>query len=285
MQYNVYCCILASSIELVGNNSKNMKDRELEQIVTEMLHDNDFQDFAKKCGLSRNFSIVLASVKYSGMGIVDMAGKVNGTVMSRNKGGSYARVWVKPTNPRSIHQVFQRDQLATLSAGFRGLGQPAISQWNASSVNFPVKNRLGETIHLSGIDLYVALNVNLISIGLPIISVPPVPQDTLGFNTLTMTSVLGVVKLVFTPTPSPTTSNSLIFATPGLSAGISFVKSQYRLIGFMPHTSASPFDITTMYTTRFGAPIVGTQVFANLRPVNIVSGQQQLGIFAKIIIA
>ena len=255
------------------------------KIVRELTDDVLFNAFCESNGLSNNFSIVLASIKYSGIGIVDAAGKVNGTVLSRNRGGSYARVWVKPTNPASVKQIFQRNQLSTLSAGFRALGQPAIAQWNSAAINFPIKNRLGETIHPSGIDLYVGLNINLISIGLPIIAVPPVPQDTLGFNTMSLTSVAGVVKIVFTPTPSPTTSNSLIFATPGLSAGVSFVKSQYRLIGSMVHTTASPFDITALYTTKFGAPIVGTQIFVQMRPVNIVSGQQLKGIFAKIIVA
>jgi len=232
-----------------------------------------------------NSAIVCALMKMSGVGIVALSGKFGGSVASRNRGGSYIRTWVKPVNPRSVKQTFQRDQLATLAAGFRALGPTVIPQWNASAVNFPIKNRLGQTIHPSGLDLYVALNVNLISIGLPTITVPPVPQDVLGFNSLSMTSVLGVVSLVFTPAPSPTTTDTLIFATPGLSAGVSFVKSEYRLIGVMPHGTASPFNITAMYTAKFGAPIVGTQVFVNIRPVNIVSGQQQIGIFSKIIIA
>ncbi len=232
-----------------------------------------------------NFSYVLMLAKWSGIGTVAGSGKLGGSVASNNRGGDYWRVWKKPVNPRSVHQVFQRDQLATLSAGFRGLGQPAISQWNAASINFPFKNRLGQTITPSGLDLYVGLNVNLISVGLPIISVPPVPQDVLGFNTFTLTLGGGLIKLAFAPTPSPTTSDTLIYATPGLSAGVSFVKSQYRLIGFMPHTTATAFDITAMYTARFGAPIVGTQVFVQMRPVNIVSGQQLQGIFAKGIIS
>jgi hypothetical protein len=224
-------------------------------------------------------------MKMSGFGIVALSGKVGGTVASKNRGGSYLRTWVKPVNPRSIKQMFQRDQLSTLAAGFRALTAPVIAQWNASAINFPMKNRLGQTIFPSGLDLYVALNVNLISVGLPIITTPPVPQDVLGFNTFSLTLAGGLIKLAFAPTPSPTTTDSLIFATPGLSPGKSFVKSEYRLIGFMPHTTATAYDITTIYTTKYGAPIVGTQVFVNMRPVNIVSGQQQIGVFAKGIIA
>lgn len=255
------------------------------KIVRSLCNDESFENFCHEVGLSRNFSIVLASIKYSGIGIVDASGKINGTVLSRNRGGSYARVWVKPVNPESVKQVFQRNQLATLSAGFRALGATTIASWNAAAANFPMKNRLGETIHPSGIDLYVGLNINLISIGVATITTPPVPQDVLGLNTFTLTLGGGLIKLAFTPTPSPTTSNMLIYATPGLSPGISFVKSQYRLIGFMLHTTATTYDITTAYTTKFGAPIVGTQVFVRLNPVNIVSGQQLKGIFAKGIIS
>jgi hypothetical protein len=230
-----------------------------------------------------NLSILCMIIKWSGMGVVAGSGKVGGTVASKNRGGTYLRTWVKPVNPRTVAQTFQRDQLASLASGFRGLTVAQIKAWNAAAYNFPMKNRLGATIIPSGLDLYVALNVNLISIGVAQITTPPVPQDVLGFNTLSATGVASVLSIVFTGTPSPATSDALIFATPGLSPGKSFVKSEYRLIGHMPISTASPFPITSLYTAKFGAYIPLTKIFINLRPVNIVSGQQQIGLFTSVI--
>jgi hypothetical protein len=260
-------------------NILNIKMSRQERKENRLLHDN-----RGKTGYA-NYSIVCALMKMSGVGIVALSGKFGGSVASHNRGGSYLRTWVKPVNPRTIKQTFQRVQLATLAAGFRALGATVIASWNASAINFPIKNRLGQTIHPSGLDLYVALNVNLISAGVAPITTPPVPQDVLDLMTLSLMLGAGEIKLAFTVTPSPATSDMLIYATPGLSAGVSFVSSEYRLIGVMPHTTAMPFDITTMYTIKFGAPIVGTQVFVSARPVNIVSGQQGIGLTAKGIIA
>jgi hypothetical protein len=242
----------------------------------------DFESISSVVELE-NRTICLALLKMSGFGIVALSGKVGGTVASKNRGGAYLRTWVKPVNPRTMAQTFQRDQLASLAAGFRGLGATTIKAWNAAAYNFPMKNRLGSTIIPSGLDLYVALNVNLISIGVAQITVPPVPQDVLGFNTLSATGVASVLSVVFSGTPSPATSAALIFATPGLSSGKSFVKSEYRLIGHMPISTASPFPITSLYTAKFGAYIPLTKIFINLRPVNIVSGQQQIGLFTSVI--
>lgn len=229
------------------------------------------------------FIVLMALIKYSGFAVVDMSGKVGGSVASRNRGGAYMRTWVKPVNPRSIRQIQARTTLTGLSQAFRSLTLTQIASWNASTVNFPKVNRIAGRIKLSGLSLFVSLNTNLQNIGLPPLSVPPIPQDIIGFTSLTLTSVLGVLNAVFTPTPTDATTSTLVYATIGLSPGVNFVKSEYRLIGVIPPATASPHNITAMYTAKFGAPIAGTKIYVELAPVNIVSGQQGQRLAASII--
>jgi hypothetical protein len=231
-----------------------------------------------------NFSIMCLLVNLSGIGVTDASGKISGSVFSRNRGGKYVRVKVKPVNPRSLAQSAARNRLTTLSQQFRSLTQPQIAAWNGAVDNFPKQNRLGNRTILSGIDLFISLNSNLLDSGNVVILVPPLPQAVIGVKTLKLTYILAVLQTVFTDTPTDTTTDTLVYATHGLSPGVNSVKSQFRLIGILPSATASPFDITAMYTAKFGTPITGTKIFVSLRPVNNISGQQGIGLDSSILV-
>jgi len=71
----------------------------------------------------------------------------------------------------------------------------------------------------------------------------------------------------------PNSTAMQIWATPGLSAGISFVKSEYRLLQVADAADDATTILTTAYTARFGVPAVGTKVFVKVVFVNKVTGQ------------
>jgi hypothetical protein len=232
-----------------------------------------------------NFSIMCLLVNLSGIGVTDASGKISGSVFSRNRGGKYVRVKVKPVNPRSLAQSHARNRLTTLSQQFRSLTQAQIAAWNGAVDNFPKQNRLGNRTILSGIDLFISLNSNLLNTGNAVILTPPLPQAVIGFNTFSLVETALLFTLSFSPTPSDASTDTLIYATNGLSPGNNSVKSQYRLIGVMPAASATAFSILAMYTAKFGAPVSGTKIFVSLRPVNNISGQQGVGLDASVIAA
>jgi len=64
-----------------------------------------------------------------------------------------------------------------------------------------------------------------------------------------------------------------VFSTPPLSAGVSFVKSQLRLITTVAAAVASPDNLLSAYTTKFGAVgAVGSKIFVGIQFVDSVSG-------------
>ncbi|MFM9797382.1 hypothetical protein, partial [Streptomyces turgidiscabies] len=76
----------------------------------------------------------------------------------------------------------------------------------------------------------------------------------------------------------PATAKVKVFATPPLSQGISFVKSEYRLIDVLATADTSPVDIKAAYDLKFGpVPGNGVKVFVKLVPVNIATGQEGMG--------
>ena len=118
----------------------------------------------------------MAKIKYSAL-VSDMRNKLNGSVMSANRYGSYVRNKVTPVNPQSIYQQNARQVLSNLSSGYRNLDRSQISAWNSSGTNFPFTDIFGDVKHLSGQTLFVKLNANLLKVGKSQINVPPLPQS------------------------------------------------------------------------------------------------------------
>ena len=58
-----------------------------------------------------------------------------------------------------------------------------------------------------------------------------------------------------------------------MSAGISFAKSQFRLITTLAAAAASPANILAAYTAKFGAVgAVGSKIFVQMQFVDQTSG-------------
>jgi hypothetical protein len=227
--------------------------------------------------------IVLVKIVFSGIGVVDARKKLGGSVFSRNRGGNYIRRRVVPINRNTTSQRGSRTRFTGLSQGWRGLTATQQTAWNNATGNFPRKDRLGNTIVLSGANLYQSLNNTLINAGIATIATPPIASTIVGPATFSATYVAGVSTLTFTATPVPTGQAYLVFATRGLSPGVSFVKSQFRLITTFAAAAASPQIVTTPYIAKFGAVVVGQKVFFQLIPVSTVSGQKTKGLVASVI--
>lgn len=230
-----------------------------------------------------NGLVILVKVLFSGVMVVDARKKLGGTVFSRNRGGNYARRRVVPVNRNTTSQRGSRNRFTNLSQGWRGLTATQQTAWNNATANFPKKDKLGVTIILSGAQLYQSLNNTLINAGIATISTPPSPATIVGPLTFSATYVGGVSTLTFTATPVPTGQAYLVFATRGLSPGVSFVKAQFRLITTFAAAAASPQIVTTPYIAKFGAVVVGQKVFFQLIPVSTVSGQKTKGLIASVI--
>lgn len=191
------------------------------------------------------------------MGIIvsEARGKVSGNVFSKNKGGAIVRNRVTPINRRSANQQNQRQQLAALAASWRGLTEAQRVGWNAASPNFPQSDNLGQTIFLSGEQLFIRCNLNLILIGESQITDAPTPTsfDVLSFTSLTATADDGAISLAFTPTV-PAGYTMVVRATAPYSAGKSFVpQSAFRFITEVAAAQTSPQAIGTAYANVHGA--------------------------------
>lgn len=100
----------------------------------------------------------MALAKFGG-GIVQLSGSIGGTVFARNRFGNYARPRTKPVNPHSVRQEAARAILSHLAEYWHAnLDNVQRGLWEVYAAAVAMKNRLGETIHLTGYNHFMRTN-------------------------------------------------------------------------------------------------------------------------------
>jgi hypothetical protein len=205
--------------------------------------------------------------------VTDGRGKIGGHVASKNRGGAYLRTKVTPSNPNTAAQAQARSILASLSQTWSQLTDSQRLGWNAAVKEWGTTDIFGDIKNPSGINLFVKLNSNLLNIGASILLDVPAKEETPNIVVTSGTYDISTDTISVDFNTSLVSSVTvLVRATPVLSAGVSFVKSQFRVIGFTT-ASGADFDLAGVYSAKFGAPFVGANVYISVQFV-LSNGQK-----------
>ena len=112
------------------------------------------------------------------------SGKIGGLVVSHNRGGNYARALRIPVNRRSGFQQPVRAGFGYLMSRWKTLDPDTRSGWDQYAANTPVTNALGDTIKLTGPQMYMLVNTPILQ-GLGITEVKDNPPATPGLTAVT----------------------------------------------------------------------------------------------------
>jgi hypothetical protein len=216
--------------------------------------------------------ILSMRVNWSGIGASGGSGKIGSSVAAKGRGASYFRLKTKPHNPNSSNQSTSRTNMRINAQAWKALTQTQINSWNAAAPNFPRRNKLGNLIIISGFNLFCGCNNTLRAIGATVITTAPTPTTVLTPLGVAVTYAATVITVTWTSGAIPASTSYMLWATPGLSAGKSYVKSQYRFIEAIAAAATSPQVVTTAYAARFGQAAVGSKVFVYLKSVGTLTG-------------
>lgn len=210
--------------------------------------------------------------------MTDARGKVGGQVFSKNRGGAYVRTKVSPINPQTAAQTTARAALAGFSAGWRALTAAQRLAWNNAVQDFQTTDVFGDIKTPSGIDLYIRINCNLAKIGVAAISTPPLPTNVPPLTGLALVADVSDASFEISATEATAGANIKLYveATPCLSPGKSFVKSEFRAIDASAANVALPYDVGTEWLAKFGVLTAGQKVFARVRSVSTTTGLESL---------
>ena len=203
------------------------------------------------------------------MKILDIprSGSYAGVTSSHNRAGQYIRNRRTPTNAPTARRTFIRSAFGSQAAGYAALTSVQQAAWISAAASHPVTDSLGQSITLTGQQLFVSVNTALLNASAATVTAPPstfavfsVAGSSLSFSlatgldvTLTTTGAAGDFILIAPSRP--------------MSAGRNFNKT-FTQMDVEAGNAASASITTADYSAQFGAPVVGQKVFVRVTPVS-----------------
>lgn len=188
------------------------------------------------------------------------SGSIAGTVFSRNAGGMYVRSRANPTNPNTDAQQAVRDAMRTLVYEWSNtLTNEEREAWNTYAFNTPTLNKLGESTHKTGQQMFLRGNIPRLQAGLAI-AVDASTSFDLG---------------VLTPSGVPTADASTSLITVRFSDddpwtstdGAALLVYQSRPQNATRTFGKGPFQLGSIVAGDNTTPVVSPQTFTSLFPM------------------
>lgn len=164
-------------------------------------------------------------------------------------------------------RAFIRASFGASSTAWSTLTAAAQASWISYAASHPITDSLGQSITLTGHQMFVSVATALQNVGVAIPSVVPVSAAvTAPVASVFTVTHLGVITITLSGGGSASDFILIAFSRP-VSAGVTFMKTFWQ----QTHVAASSVGAATYgpaYVAEFGTIPVGTKVFLKLTPVN-----------------
>jgi hypothetical protein len=219
----------------------------------------------------------MALVQYGPI-VLDARKKIAGVVATKGHAGNFMRKKVSPIQPRSQAQRNVRSGFTSFAKNWQALGATVIAAFNSLAKATPKKDRFGNSVTLTGMQLYMSLSRNIQTVsGTPLTAAPSSLVAT-SPGTTAVVAVAATPAITVTPTVYPASGESAaIYGAPPLSAGKTFIGKVYKLLLIVPY-NVSPVayvvESATIhhYTTIFGAWTAGKKIAILVKNINTTTG-------------
>lgn len=202
----------------------------------------------------------------SGVGITEASGKIGGTTISKSQSGLSIRSGKQKLKGRSTKAVNQSGRLALLQQRYRALTVANRRKWEKAAADgwYNFKNKMGEPIAVTGLDLFIHINQPRGVSGLNYVTLPrrpqPFPIITESFSFFRSLPLSTVMRVTNTASVNATYQRA-IWATAPMSAGINRPKG-FRFLGIFQGTTLINFG--NQYQAVFGLSRPGSKVFVKV---------------------
>ncbi len=203
----------------------------------------------------------MALIKFGG-GVVQASGSIGGTTYARNRFGNYSRSRTKPVNPQSQTQGVIRSSLAYLSQYWSAnLDVTERGQWATYAAAVPSQNRLGESVYLTGFNMFLRTNIINIANGGAVIDAGPTTltmPETDPTMEATFTASTQIISISFDdalPWATETGAKMYIYQGQPQSATRNFFKGPWKYAGTIDANDTTPAAISAAFPIVAGQKI------------------------------
>lgn len=198
---------------------------------------------------------------------VPQTGSIAGNTHSHNRAGQYKRNRRSPVQPVGTgRRAFIRGAFGGASQLWGTLTDPERASWASAADSHPVVDRLGQSIKLTGHQLFVAVNTQLTNVGAAQSSTVPPDFSVYTLTDVAVTAAAGTpaLSVAFDGGAAPDLVN-IAFAPPQ-PPGRSFVSRFWQ--AHSDDADSGPYNGLTAFVGEFGALVAGQKIFAKVTPVN-----------------
>jgi len=209
-----------------------------------------------------------------------MKGRLSGGVLSKNKGGWYARSAKQFPQNKSLgtfaNQAVQAKQQRwiNLTQSWKNVTELNQLTWSTNAYLFPTTDKFGNTRIPTGYELYCRLNGALLLIGSPIQQAAPSPVSITVASPASCTTFSSSAIMISWSHAIADNEVIQTYASAPCSKGSSLRKGNLK---FIKQRSASAFnnmDIYGEYVSKYGVPVTGSRVWFCIVVVNSTTGQK-----------
>lgn len=223
-----------------------------------------------------------------GATLADARGSVGGATYSKGRFGPILRIKVSPVQPRSAAVLTVRALFATLAKRWANtLTDVQRAGWNSLSAANPRTNVFGNSITLTGLQLYESVNRNLQVVATPVIDDAPPNLDVTNLLTITPAAADtgDTFTVAYTATPLGADDHLVIHASGPFNAGRSFFGSKLKYIYVSSPAAASPANIHAAYIAIFGALRATNKIQVRAFIIRATNGAASTPLSSDIIVA
>lgn len=186
--------------------------------------------------------------------VAEARGSIGGTVFSRNRAGHIARQRVKPVNPASERQETIRASIQNLQNAWRSVVTAAQRlAWEHYADGTPLQNRLGGTNRLTGLNMFMRVNVIRLNIGTTYLTDAPTTPGSAGFPLIVTDGIAATGFRIASVTPVIAAGDYLqILASGSRPQTRNFFNGPYTQTQYLDSATVFPFVVVGPAYTAAG---------------------------------
>lgn len=222
----------------------------------------------------------MAQVKYGAL-VTELKGKIGGTVFQKSTAGFIAKNKQDAKLMNSIggslkmlsaKMGIQLSFVSKVAQAWAALTDVQRNSFVAGAVNFPFKNKFGETYTASGFQVFMQLNLNQLFAGEAMFTTCPDKADSI--NPVSFTAAWDPSgTFILTPTIAPSANTyTKVEACYGSSKGRALNAGRLKTV--FGGKGAITIDIWNGYSALFGAFAAGSRIWVRLTYINTLDGTQ-----------
>lgn len=202
---------------------------------------------------------------------VPSSGSIADRTHSHNRAGQYTRNRRAPVQPIGTgRRSFIRNAFGSASAAWASLSNANQEAWISFAADHPITDALGQSVILTGHQMFVAVGTNLLNVGETLPSTPPTSlaladiSDAVGSYTVAGGSSV-------TATGGDGSGFVTVAYSKPMGAGRRFNKTFWQPLGADGFTPDDTFPFTlskAKYEAQFGTVTAGQVIFFKLTAIN-----------------